>query len=1016
MLEGLYGAQKRQDLPQKRKRMEAIVIDDDDDWDKEKRQSVARHKGTGIIGQYMKEGRELAPTSNNFPLDLTKGVCPWSLQNSALDVKKAANPCSESEEDDMVILSERHQPLQEVCYGLLDAKVQANRIPKPLKNTGLGGSQGSWPAMSCKLIRDPARDMIIKVIDPSDVEFGRLAPEIAKALAPVMDSLGSSLRSQARLMMRKKGPKDWPGLSCSETMGMIINVYGPRKDAERVGRYLGQHNLLLRPPSMADKGVPVVNPHTQKHEAAAGNKKFTLTGNVHVSNDNRTHEEAVNAVSKLFDAVASNAKALPMLDPPSIVTTKLLEHQRQALWWLLEREKPRTFGDEEAENSSLWRKERNEQGFIRYREIVAEIVANEEPPQVLGGLLADVMGLGKTIEILALLASTRDEAEKFGKEKIVRKNADEANMVRNTKSTLLVSPLSAVKNWEDQTKEHIEAGALTYYVYHGTHRIQNVYELSKYDIVITTFGTLAADFGKGASSVLHRLKWFRVVLDEAHTCRESKSLQAQAAFSVWATRRWALTGTPIQNRLDDLGSLTQFIKLYPYDTTLGFVQHIRSPASQPGNDAFLKSLRVFVDSFTLRRLKDRVDLPPRHDMICKLQFSEGEKELHDFFRSTFDLKMEELAETKKKRGKKNKDNSSGGYIRALQGILTLRLICAHGKELLSEGNRALLQGRSKSEAIDIDDPTATPAFDEKTAYDNLAMMASADMDSCRECMKHIGGDSPTDDDEAEAVRGYMLPCYDLVCNDCFERNRQPFDDAFHGSLIDCPFCKLAIRPNPISITAQGLESSRLPSDNPKTEETVKCTKFYAGPHTKTKALLADLDTMRQESLAYTSRDEPPLKAVIFSEFTSHLDLIERALTDHDHAKSFVRIDGTMSLPRRRRVLDALASDNNITILLASIKAAGQGLNLTAASRAFIMEPMWNPAAEQQAVDRIYRLGQTREVWIKRYQMEDSIEMKIMEIQRKKQALADISMERNHEKLSRKEEREGHMRDLLSMFK
>jgi hypothetical protein len=76
MLEGLYGAEKRQNAPQKRKRVEAIVIDDDDDDEKgkEKSRSVARHIGTGIIGEYMKEGRELGPPSNALPVDLTKGM------------------------------------------------------------------------------------------------------------------------------------------------------------------------------------------------------------------------------------------------------------------------------------------------------------------------------------------------------------------------------------------------------------------------------------------------------------------------------------------------------------------------------------------------------------------------------------------------------------------------------------------------------------------------------------------------------------------------------------------------------------------------------------------------------------------------------------------------------------------------------------------------------------------------------------------------------------------------------
>lgn len=78
MLEGLYGAEKRQDLPQKRKRPEAIVIDDEDnEKDKEKRRNTVRHKGTGIIGEYLKDGKKLAPSSNDWAVDLTKGT--WMI-------------------------------------------------------------------------------------------------------------------------------------------------------------------------------------------------------------------------------------------------------------------------------------------------------------------------------------------------------------------------------------------------------------------------------------------------------------------------------------------------------------------------------------------------------------------------------------------------------------------------------------------------------------------------------------------------------------------------------------------------------------------------------------------------------------------------------------------------------------------------------------------------------------------------------------------------------------------------
>jgi SNF2 family DNA or RNA helicase len=192
------------------------------------------------------------------------------------------------------------------------------------------------------------------------------------------------------------------------------------------------------------------------------------------------------------------------------------------------------------------------------------------------------------------------------------------------------------------------------------------------------------------------------------------------------------------------------------------------------------------------------------------------------------------------------------------------------------------------------------------------------------------------------------------------------------------------------------------------------TASYGGPHTKTKELLRDIREMKAESKAFVEKGEAPLKCVVFSEFTSHLDLIQRALSDNNY--ECVRIDGTMNLSKRRKVLDTFNSDDSVTILLASIKAAGQGLNLTAASRAFIMEPMWNPAAEEQAVDRIHRIGQKREVMIRRYHMARSVELKIMELKKKKQALADVSMNRNHKQLSKEEIRKQHMKDILSLFK
>lgn len=151
---------------------------------------------------------------------------------------------------------------------------------------------------------------------------------------------------------------------------------------------------------------------------------------------------------------------------------------------------------------------------------------------------------------------------------------------------------------------------------------------------------------------------------------------------------------------------------------------------------------------------------------------------------------------------------------------------------------------------------------------------------------------------------------------------------------------------------------------------------------------------------------------MFSTWTTHLDLIEIALSDHGHKT--VRLDGRMSREARNRSLTAFDNDDSVTVILVSIGAGGLGLNLIKANKAFVMEPQFNPAAEAQAVDRVHRLGQTREVTIKRFIMKDSFEEKMLDLQRKKKALADLTMAR--EKSSKEQAAKQRLEDLRSLFK
>jgi len=129
------------------------------------------------------------------------------------------------------------------------------------------------------------------------------------------------------------------------------------------------------------------------------------------------------------------------------------------------------------------------------------------------------------------------------------------------------------------------------------------------------------------------------------------------------------------------------------------------------------------------------------------------------------------------------------------------------------------------------------------------------------------------------------------------------------------------------------------------------------------------------------------KALVFSQWTSLLDLVEPHLRGAGIA--FARLDG--STRDRGAVVDAFQSANGPPVLLASLKAGGTGLNLTAADHVFLLDPWWNPAAEDQAADRAHRIGQDRPVIVYRLVARDTVEERILALQEKKRALADVAL-------------------------
>jgi SNF2 family DNA or RNA helicase len=129
------------------------------------------------------------------------------------------------------------------------------------------------------------------------------------------------------------------------------------------------------------------------------------------------------------------------------------------------------------------------------------------------------------------------------------------------------------------------------------------------------------------------------------------------------------------------------------------------------------------------------------------------------------------------------------------------------------------------------------------------------------------------------------------------------------------------------------------------------------------------------------------KALVFSQWTGLLDLVEPRLREAGIA--FTRLDG--STRDRGGVVAGFQRDDGPPVMLVSLKAGGTGLNLTAADHVFLLDPWWNPAVEDQAADRAHRIGQERPVMVYRMVSKDTVEERILALQERKRAVANVAL-------------------------
>ncbi|KAK6223996.1 hypothetical protein LQW54_000142 [Pestalotiopsis sp. IQ-011] len=170
------------------------------------------------------------------------------------------------------------------------------------------------------------------------------------------------------------------------------------------------------------------------------------------------------------------------------------------------------------------------------------------------------------------------------------------------------------------------------------------------------------------------MEWFRVVLDEAHWIHNQGSQQFQAVDDVPSQRRWCMTGTPIQNRIDDLVSLLRFLRFEPLCRGATFQKHIMEPLSKDDTDR-TKALHVLLRGVCLRRDESYLNLPDLVHKAVDIRFEAREKELYDGVLKTCQRDLDDVVSGQSKAKK---------YAVLLAAIMKLRRLCNHGTLLTSE--------------------------------------------------------------------------------------------------------------------------------------------------------------------------------------------------------------------------------------------------------------------------------------------------------------------------------------------
>lgn len=265
--------------------------------------------------------------------------------------------------------------------------------------------------------------------------------------------------------------------------------------------------------------------------------------------------------------------------------------------------------------------------------------------QGLNGILADDMGLGKTLQTLTHLLQEKESGRSEGM------------------PNLIVAPTSVVVNWQREAAKFTPG--LSVLILQGSDRFDSFAEISKFDLVLTSYALLSRDIEVFAKESFHT-----VVLDEAQYIKNRGAQVSEAVRALDSRHRLCLSGTPVENHLGELWALMDFLNPSLLGAQDVFNSYFRNPIEKEQNEARQAELNSKVGALILRRNKKQVakELPSKTVVVHPIALSEGQKELYETVRATMDKRVRQAVAAR---------GGGQAQIVFLDALLKLRQICCH---------------------------------------------------------------------------------------------------------------------------------------------------------------------------------------------------------------------------------------------------------------------------------------------------------------------------------------------------